>query len=271
MALRNRLGGHTNSYHTYSLEQALEGIAGAGYKYVELSAVRGWTEHVPLDADAKTLGGIQRQLNQLGLIAVSLSGHSDLTTADGLADGLTALDICERMGIDIMNTAVGGHSSHDESEAAFMSNIHTLAAAAAARNIMLGIEIHGDITSSGKKAIAVLGKINHPNVKINYDTANIEIYDTILAVDDLPETVPYLVHLHAKDKAGEQGVWNLPAPGEGHIDFPRVVSILDKGGYSGPITVEIEFTGEPWPALAEVNRSMKSAFDYLTSLGLPKA
>jgi hypothetical protein len=54
MTLKNRLGGHTNSYHTYSLEEALEGIAAAGYRYVELSAVRGWTEHVPLDADAKT-------------------------------------------------------------------------------------------------------------------------------------------------------------------------------------------------------------------------
>ena len=36
---KNRLGGHTNGYHTYSLEEALDGIAAAGYKYVELSAV----------------------------------------------------------------------------------------------------------------------------------------------------------------------------------------------------------------------------------------
>ena len=48
MALHNRLGGHSNSYHTFSLEEALEGIAAAGYKFVKFSAVRGWTEHVPL-------------------------------------------------------------------------------------------------------------------------------------------------------------------------------------------------------------------------------
>src|SRR4051794_34378222 len=46
MGYKNRLGGHTNSYHTYGLAEALEGIAAAGYKYVELTAVRGWTEHV---------------------------------------------------------------------------------------------------------------------------------------------------------------------------------------------------------------------------------
>ena len=107
MALRNRLGGHSNSYHTYSLEEALEGIAAAGYKFVELSAVRGWTEHVPLEANAKTLGRIQRMMNKLGLMSLSLSGHSDLTTKDGLRDGLKAVDLCERMGIEIMNTAIG--------------------------------------------------------------------------------------------------------------------------------------------------------------------
>ena len=109
MPLSNRLGGHSNSYHTYSLEEALEGIAAAGYKFVELSAVRGWTEHVPLEADAGALGAIHRMMNRLGLIPLSLSGHSDLTTKDGLKDGLKAVDLCERMGIEIMNTAIGGH------------------------------------------------------------------------------------------------------------------------------------------------------------------
>ena len=44
MAYKNRLGGHTNTYHTYSLEEALEGIAAADYKFVELTAVRGHLE-----------------------------------------------------------------------------------------------------------------------------------------------------------------------------------------------------------------------------------
>jgi sugar phosphate isomerase/epimerase len=123
MALRNWLGGHSNSYHTYSLEEALEGIAAADYKLIELSAVRGWSEHGPLEADAKTLGGIQRMMNKLGLMPLSLNGHSDFTTKDGLKDGLKAIDLCERMGIEIMNTAIGGHYSESEDEEAFMGHI----------------------------------------------------------------------------------------------------------------------------------------------------
>jgi sugar phosphate isomerase/epimerase len=268
MTLKNRLGGHTNSYHTYSLEEALEGIATAGYRYVELSAVRGWTEHVPLEADAKTLGRIQRMMNQLGLISLSLSGHSDLTTKAGLADGLLAVDLCERMGIAIMNTAIGGHYSESEDEAAFMGNIHELADYAAARDVLLGIEIHGEITKSGKASLPVLERIGRKNVLINYDTANVDFYGAVKAVDDLPIALPKLVHVHLKDKLGDGRVWNFPAIGEGDIDFARVLRILDEGGYTGPVSVEIEFTGEPWPPLAEVNRAMKASHDKLAALGL---
>jgi L-ribulose-5-phosphate 3-epimerase len=268
MKMKNRLGGHTNSYHTYGLEEALEGIASAGFHFVELSAVRGYTEHVPLDADAKTLGKIQRMMHKLNLVPVSLSGHSDLTTKEGLQDGLRALDLCERLGIDIMNTAIGGHYSEQEDEAGFMANINQLASYAADRDIMIGIEVHGQITSTGQKAVPVIEKINSPNVRINYETANVEFYGGVRAEDDLPYALPYVVHCHLKDKIGGERVWNFPAVGKGHVNFKKVLSIFKKGGYTGPFTVEIEFTGAPFPPLADVNKAMKQSYKHLAKLGV---
>lgn len=268
MALKNRLGGHTNSYHTYELEPSLEGIAAAGFKFVELSSVKGWTEHVPLDADGVTLGQIQRMLNRLGLIPVSLSGHSDLTTAVGLEDGKKAVDLCQRLGIDIMNTAVGGHYSEHEDEAGFMGNIFKLADYAAAREIMIGLEIHGEITSSCQAARPVIDRINRPNVRVNYDTANCEFYGNVKAAADLVGNVDLLVHCHLKDKGAEGKVWNFPAVGKGHVDFKKVLAVLSKAKYSGPFTVEIEFKGEPWPSLKAVNTAMKQSYQTLAALGL---
>ncbi len=99
----------------------------------------------------------------------------------------------------------------------------------------LGIEIHGEITKSGKASLPVLERIGRKNVLINYDTANVDFYGAVKAVDDLPVSIPKLVHVHLKDKLGEGKVWDFPAIGEGDIDFARVLQILDKGGYTGPV------------------------------------
>ena len=58
------LAGHTNSYHTYSFDEALGGIAEAGYRGVELSAVPGWTDHVDLDASPEV---VRAKLGEHGL------------------------------------------------------------------------------------------------------------------------------------------------------------------------------------------------------------
>ena len=35
---------NSNCYHGYSIEQAIDGIAAAGFRYIELTATKGWTE-----------------------------------------------------------------------------------------------------------------------------------------------------------------------------------------------------------------------------------
>src|SRR5262249_54308580 len=123
MKLGNRLAATTTCYAPYRLEEALAGIAESGFRHVELTSIRGIIEHVPLTPDAKTLGGVQRLLNRYALTPVALSAHSNLTNARGLKDAFRALDLCERMGIPILNTAVGGPEEGEEDEAAFLRNI----------------------------------------------------------------------------------------------------------------------------------------------------
>lgn len=266
--MQNILAGHTNSYHTYNLDEALNGIAKAGFKYVELSAVKGWTEHVPLDASDAQIAEIKARLARLGLTPSSLSGHSDLTTAEGVVVGKQAVDLCQKFGLTLMNTAIGGHYSEDEDKGAFMGHIHELADYAAERGITIGLEVHGDIMATGKMSIPLMQEIGRENVGINYDTANCVFYGGVQAVDELREVVPYLVHVHLKDKIGGARVWNFPGVGEGEVDFAAILKILAEEGYTGPTSVEIEFSGEPWPTLAEVDRSMAVSYQTLSKLGL---
>jgi sugar phosphate isomerase/epimerase len=266
--MKNILAGHTNSYHTYGLDESLAGIARAGYKYVELSAVRGWTEHIPLEASETQLNEIKSKLDGAGLKVASLSGHSDLTTAAGVVDGKKAVDLTQKFGVTIMNTAIGGHYSEDEDKGAFMDHIHDLADYAAGRGITLALEVHGDIMGSGQLSVPLIKEINRDNVRINYDTANCIFYGNAEPIDDLRVAIPYMAHIHLKDKIGGQGEWNFPAPGEGRLEFSTILKILEEEGYDGPTSVEVEFSGEPWPPLEEVNRAMKSAYDHLKGLGL---
>ena len=264
----NILAGYTNSYHTYGLDESLEGIAKAGFKYVELSAVKGWTEHVPLDATDADIKEIQAKMNFWGLQPSSLSGHSDLTTPGGVIDGMKAVDLCGKLGLAIMCTAIGGHYSENEDKSAFMGYIHDLADYAAERDVILALEVHGDIMATAALSVPLIQEIDRPNVLINYDTANCIFYGNTQAVDDIVLAVPYLAHVHLKDKAGENQEWNFPGVGEGYIDFAAVLALLEGVGYTAPFSVEIEFQGEPWPPLAEVDRAMKVSYETLSSLDL---
>jgi L-ribulose-5-phosphate 3-epimerase len=263
--MANPLAGHTNTYHTYSFDEALGGIAEAGYRHVELSAVPGWTEHVDLDSDP---GDVRRKLDGYGLSPVSLSAHSDLTTRDGLEHGIKGVRWAAQFGIPVVNTAVGGHQSADENEAAFLSNVGELADAAEDADVVVALEIHGDIMASSDVTIPLIEKIGRESIKVNYDTANVEFYSGQKAVNDLPKITPYLAHVHLKDTTGGRGNWDFPALGTGTVDFGRVLEILEESGYQGPFSVELEFQGEPWPPLPEVTDSMRRSYEHLSGLGL---
>ena len=259
------LAGHANSYHSYSAEEAYAGLAEAGYRAVELSAVPGWTEHVDVHGDpAET----RARLAHYGLEALTISGHSDLTTREGLEHGLAVVAWAERYGLPVVNTAIGGHAHVEESEAAFLANIGTLADAGAAAGLVVALEIHGDLMATGALSAALLDRIGHPAVKVNYDTANVEHYGGVRAEDDLPAIADRVANVHLKDMRGGKGDWDFPAIGQGHVDFGRVVEILAAAGFDGPYSVEVEFGGEPWPPLADVTAAMRDSREALAAHGL---
>jgi sugar phosphate isomerase/epimerase len=214
------------------------------------------------------MGRVHRLLNRYSLTPVALSAHSNLTAPRGLRDAFRALDLCERMGIPIMNTAVGGPEEGEEDEAAFFRNVGGLADYAAERNVTITLEIHGELTATGRKARGLVEKVGRPNVRLNYDTANCEYFGGSRAEDDLPYALPWVGLSHLKDKVGGRRVWNFPALGRGHVDFARLLRIFRRGGYAGPYSVEVEFKGHPWPPLGDVNRAMKASYRYLNRLGL---
>ena len=265
----DRLAASTNSYHTYSLEQALAGIAAAGFRSVELTSVPGWTEHIRRDADEAELQSLKDLLAQYGLTPISLSGHSDLVTDEGMGEFRKALALCRALGIALITTSTGGHAdtsagSLDQQREAFLARIGPLADEAAAAGIGICLETHGGLLATGAISADLVRRIDKPNVGINYDAGNVIFYgDTEPTGVDIATAAPLVNHLHVKDKIGGGGVWNFPAVGDGEIDYAHIFAALDQVGFHGPCSVEIEFQGEPWPSLEDVNRAMATSYQHV--------
>ena len=89
--------------------------------------------------------------------------------------------------------------------------------------------------------------------------------DVVAGIDRhrLPGSADKVTHMHVKDQIGGVGVWNFPQVGTGEVDFAALFKTLDEAGFNGPCSVEIEFTGEPWPPLDEVNRQMAASYRFV--------
>jgi sugar phosphate isomerase/epimerase len=266
--MADRLAASTNSYHTYSLDQALAGIAAAGFSSVELASVPGWTEHVRRNASDEEIGRIKDLLREYGLTAISLSGHSDLVSDAGVTEFRKALNLCQKLGLPMITTSTGGHGDAsagelDERRDRFLARIGPLCDDAAAMGITICLETHGGLLATGAMAAELIRRIDKPNIGINYDAGNVIFYGDTRPEEDIKVAAPYVKHLHVKDKIGGAGTWNFPTVGTGEIDYPAIFAILDQTGFNGPCSVEIEFEGEPWPSLEDVNRALVESYRYV--------
>jgi sugar phosphate isomerase/epimerase len=202
------------------------------------------------------------------LTPVSLSGHSDLVSDEGVTEFRKALDVARRLGITKVTTSTGGHDassggSLEEQRVAFLERIGPLADEAAEDGIDICLETHGGLLATGEIAKALVEDIGRPNVGINYDPGNVIFYGDTRPEEDLPGAVDTVTHMHVKDQIGGAGVWNFPQVGTGDVDYAALFETLDAAGFDGPCSVEIEFQGEPWPPLEEVDRAMAESYKFV--------
>ncbi len=257
---------NTVTYLPYSLDEALRGIRAAGFRCVEIASIPGVCQHIPLDMGDTAIKALKEKLASLGLKLCSLSSHTDLTSKEGSRLAMQAINLASRLEVSIVTTAVGGPSNENEDESLFLENIPEIADYARRNRVVLALEIHGTLTSTGKKSLGLIRKVNHPNVKINYDTGNSLYFAGTSPYEDLMEALPEVAHIHLKDKIGGRRVWNFPPIGTGEIDFRRILDSLSTANFSGPMSIEIEFTEKGWPSLTEVDDAVVVSFRNLGKL-----
>ncbi len=250
----------------FTIGDALEGTSRAGYRYIDLTCSPGHCEHAPLGMDPAQFEAFQSNLERHNLKVSSLNAHTGLMSKEGIEQAKQTIDLAVKLGAEGVVNSIAGAHSHDEDLSQFMNHVGEAGDYARDHGVMIGIEVHGNYTGNGKDSLAVIREVNHPHVKIAYDTANCVYYGDTWPYEDLEMALPEIAFIHLKDKIGGKGVWNFPPVGSGDVDFKRVLKILDDGGYTGPLSIEMEFDDKGWPPLETVHEAVASTYRYLMPL-----
>ncbi len=261
---------NSNTYHGFPLQQAVRGIAEAGFHWIELTATQGWTEHVFPDHSLRSLLRAQDMLRDAGLMPFAMSGHTNLTDPARARDFRDNIRLASFFGCRYIVSSVGeahlknGHSADaDETARCIASFVPELEA----RDMMLALEVHGKDHGSGRILSDLVERIGSERVRINYDTANAVFYGGVDPAEDLAGCVDDVAFLHIKDKAGPDDTWDFPAPGKGRIDFDAVFGVLERAGNMSPFSVEIEFTPEGPGGVENVDRAVRDSAAFFRGKG----
>ncbi|MBS4193202.1 sugar phosphate isomerase/epimerase [Bacillus sp. FJAT-49705] len=259
---------NSNTYHGFSLEDAVKGASKAGFTHIELSAVKDHTAHVLPEMPSKQLREIKKLLQEYKMKCVGIGAHSNVMKEEGIANLLRSVDLATEFNCPYIITATGD-SHHDsdviEDERVLARNLEPVIQKCEKLNKILVLETHGNNYATGV-ALKKLANSLHNRVKINYDTANVIFYGKTLPYEDLEASADCVAFIHLKDKRGAFNEWDFPAIGDGDLDFHKIFGILKIADYKGPISVEIEFTPAGPANLEEVNEAVNKSYSYLSRL-----
>jgi len=263
-----QLAVNSNTYHGYSLEDAVKGASDAGFTQIELAAVKDHTAHVSSEMSSEQLNNVKVLLQNYGMKCVGISAHSNVMQEEGIANLLKSIDLAIEFDCKYIITATGdAHDDKDviEDETVLVRNLEPIIDKCEKLNKVLVLETHGNNFATGS-TLKKLAKKLKDRVKINYDTGNVILYGNTLPYADLEASIDYVEFIHLKDKLGSFNEWNFPAIGDGDLDFNQIFGTLSKANYKGPISVEVEFTPSGPANLAEVNNCVRRSFNYLSKI-----
>jgi L-ribulose-5-phosphate 3-epimerase len=269
----------TNCYGPAGVRTAAEQIRDAGIDHLEL-ALRGHNfgglvipESVVITekADEATVRAFCEHLVQHGAkISGCNVGGADIRTADGVELTERRIRFAARY-FDVKICVSGAGQPVDTAERVkIVAHLRRLGQTACECGVTLALETHKGPTQNAAAMLALMNEVDHPQVRLNFDTGNIAYYNEGADPCDELDKVKHLVcNVHLKDNRGRFEDWYFPAIGDGGaVDFARVREILDKAGFSGPYTIEIEgIGGEPEPGVGARHDRVCRSVSHLRECG----
>jgi len=249
------IGCFNRPWTKWSYDEALDGIAAAGYKVTGLLTGQRGEAFTSAAATPEYLDSLKKRIAQRGL-AVNMTVvqyKPGAALADNIANVRKQIENSARLDLKFMLTFGVDNPKHYEDFYRLMADA---AAQTEKRGIHLVMKPHGGGSGASEEILRCLDKVGHPNFRIWYDAGNIIYYTGKDPLAELEPIAKYVTGFCAKDCAAPKAEV-MSQFGTGKVDFKGVFAKLKSIGFNGPIMVEgvkVGATADETTANARANR-----------------
>jgi sugar phosphate isomerase/epimerase len=258
------IGCFTRPWAVYDYRVAMDAIAEAGFKHVGLmttkpkgNARRGLVIDVTTSIDEAAEVG--RQARRRGLQIPSIYGGPipvNRSLREGI-DGLKKLiDNCAAAG---GKTLLSAGINREELETTYYKAVSECCDYAAEKRVVITLKPHGPLNDTGPLCRKAIERVGHDNFSFWYDPGNIFAYSdgALDPVDDAATVDGLVTGMCIKDYLRATDNVNV-TPGDGAVDFARVMARLRQGGFAGgPLVIETLTPGDPASLIREATKARR--------------
>ena len=199
-----------------------EGVYGTiedAIKYLPLAGIRGVEINVRPEDELKKAA---ESCRAAGIEPMTLSGGVNCDDSASLQAARDACHAAKTAGIKLFFLSANGND-----RPAAMARLRELGMAAEDCGVTICLETHPPFCLNAAEMIRTMEELNHPCVRINFDTANIFYYNQNMdSSDELPKVVDFVSSVHLKDTDGSFKSMSFPVFGEGVVKFPAIFKTL---------------------------------------------
>ncbi len=166
----------------------------------------------------------------------------DATWEQNLRNLRSAAALAKKLKLKLV-TFHAGFLPHDESDPTFKKILQRLDVVAdifMVHNILVGLETGQEAAPALAK---LLHKLGHPNIGVNFDPANMILYDKGDPVKALHTLAPWIRQVHIKDarRTKVPGTWGAEVPvGTGEVDWQKFFATFKQVIFNANLAIERE-------------------------------
>jgi sugar phosphate isomerase/epimerase len=249
---------------------------------IELTREIGF-DTIDIFADPLEIGAKQRRCIRKSCVSAGLPVVSTVCCALGIADfnqpvrafhvarAKSYLDFCYELEGKNLLLVLGEYIWQQEVIAPkdqwkwAVEHVHELGDYAASLGLEIALELepfHLSIVNNVQRMVQFLDDVDHPAVKANVDISHLALAGD--AATEIAKLSGRIAHVHLSDCDGKRH-GDLP-PGRGLVTFPPYLQALAAAGFSGTVSIELEYSPEPNKIVDWVREAYHATDQLMTGL-----